>query len=114
MRTVRTTSSDGPRATRAARIVRDVRAGGPPNTLRSKTPGQRIETKALKNTRRTRKTPGRNPPRGQSASTPRTVRQAQEQQAEPETETTKFPTRPWISQTVEALEERFGEDVKRP
>jgi hypothetical protein len=74
----------------------------------------RIVTKALKNTRRTRRTPGRTPPRGQSASTPRTVRQAREQQPEPETETTKFPTRLWIFQTVEALEERFGEEVKRP
>jgi hypothetical protein len=40
------------------------------------------------------------------------VRQAQEQQPEPETETTKAPNHPWISQTAEALEERFGEDVK--
>jgi hypothetical protein len=78
-----------------------------------KRPANRIETKALKNTRRTRRTPGRTPPSGQSASTPRTVRQAQEQQPERETETTKKPTRPWICQTVEALEERFGEDVKR-
>jgi hypothetical protein len=31
MRTVCTTSSDGPRATRAARTVRDVRADCPPN-----------------------------------------------------------------------------------
>jgi hypothetical protein len=74
----------------------------------------RIETIVLKNTRRTRKTPGRTTPRVQSTRTPRTVRQAREQQPEPETETTKAPTRPWISQTAEALEERFGEDVKRP
>jgi hypothetical protein len=74
----------------------------------------RIETKELKNTRRTRRTHGRTPPRRQSASTPRTVLQAWEQQPEPQTETTKAPTRPWISQTAEALEERFGEDVKRP
>jgi hypothetical protein len=79
-----------------------------------KCPANRIKTKAHKNTRRTRRTPGRTPPRGQSASTPRTVRQAREQQPEPETETTKKPTRPWISQTVVALEGRFGEDVKRP
>jgi hypothetical protein len=88
-------------------------------TVRQTAPGQkqlanRIETKALKNTRRTQTTPGRTTPRGQSASTPRTVRQAREQQPEPETETTKGPTRPWISQTAKALEERFGEDVKRP
>jgi hypothetical protein len=74
----------------------------------------RIKTKALKNTRRTRRTPGRTTPRGWSASTPRTVRQAREQQPEPETEPTKAPTRPWISQTAEVLEERFGEDVKHP
>jgi hypothetical protein len=74
----------------------------------------RIKTKALKNTRRTRRTPGRTTPRGQSARTPRTVRQAREQQHEPETSTTKAPTRPFISQTAEALEERFGDDVKRP
>jgi hypothetical protein len=43
----------------------------------------------------------------------RTVRQAREQQPKPETERAKPPTRPWISQTVEALEERFGEGVKR-
>jgi hypothetical protein len=44
---------------------------------------------------------------------PRTVRQAREQQPEPKIENTKAPIRPWISQTAEALEERFGEDVKR-
>jgi hypothetical protein len=33
------------------------------------------------------------------------VRQAWEQQPEPETETTKAPTRPWIFQMAEALEE---------
>jgi hypothetical protein len=42
------------------------------------------------------------------------VCQAQEQQPEPETETTKAPTRPWITQTADALEKRFGEDVKSP
>jgi hypothetical protein len=51
---------------------------------------------------------------GQSACYPQTVRQAREQQPEPETENTKPPIHPWISQTAEALEEIFGEDVKRP
>jgi hypothetical protein len=88
-------------------------------TVHQTPPGQkqlakRIETKALKNTRQTRGTHGRTTPRGQSASTPRTVRQAREQQPEPETKTTKAPTHPWISQTAEALEKIFGEDVKRP
>jgi hypothetical protein len=40
MRTVRTTSSDGPRATRAARTVRDVRADCPPNHFPPKATGQ--------------------------------------------------------------------------
>jgi hypothetical protein len=65
-------------------------------------------------TQRTRRTPGRTSPCGQSACYPRTIHQAREQQPEPETENTKAHIRPWISQTVEALEERFGEDVKRP
>jgi hypothetical protein len=64
--------------------------------------------------RRTRRTPGQTSSRGQSTSNPQTVRQAQEQQPEPETEKTKAPIRPWISQTAKVLEERFGEDVKRP
>jgi hypothetical protein len=37
----------------------------------------RIKTKALKNTRRTRRTPGQNPPHGLSAPTTRTVREVQ-------------------------------------
>jgi hypothetical protein len=74
----------------------------------------RIKTKMLKNARQTRRTPGRTSPRGQSACYPQTVCQAREQQPEPETENTKPPIRPWISQTAEALEERFGEDVKHP
>jgi hypothetical protein len=39
-RTVRTSSTDGPRATGAARTVRDVQAGGPPNTSQPKIAGQ--------------------------------------------------------------------------
>jgi hypothetical protein len=39
-RTVRTSSTEGPRATGAARTVRDVQADGPPNTSRPKIAGQ--------------------------------------------------------------------------
>jgi hypothetical protein len=44
----------------------------------------------------------------------RTVRQVRKQQPESQVESTLPPILPRISQTVEALEERFGEDVKRP
>jgi hypothetical protein len=60
---------------------------------------------------------GQKAPRGQSAPTTRTVRKVQqtrEQQPESQLESTLPPILPWISQMVEALEERFGEDVKRP
>jgi hypothetical protein len=52
----------------------------------------------------------RHPPRGQSARCEPT----REQQPESQLESTLPPILPWISQTVEALEERFGEDVKHP
>jgi hypothetical protein len=39
-RTVRTSSTDGPRATGTMRTVRDVQAYGPPNTYQPKTAGQ--------------------------------------------------------------------------
>jgi hypothetical protein len=73
-----------------------------------------IETKELNNTQRTWWTTGWKAPRGQFVYLPRTVRQAREQQPEPETASTQAPIRPWISQTAWALEERFGEDVKLP
>jgi hypothetical protein len=44
-RTVRTSSTDGPRATSAARTVRDVQVDGPPNTYRQKTAGQQDRNK---------------------------------------------------------------------
>jgi hypothetical protein len=74
-----------------------------------------IETKALKNTRRTLGSKrlhadSPHPPRGQSVRCERT----RDQQPESQLESTLPPILPWISQTVEALQERFGEDVKRP
>jgi hypothetical protein len=63
-------------------------------------PPRQIEMKQNKNLRRTRGTPGRTAPHGQTACYPRTVRQVQEQQPEPETARTKPPIRPWISQTA--------------
>jgi hypothetical protein len=57
---------------------------------------------------------GQNVPRGLSAPSSRTVRQVRKQQPESQLESTLPPILPWISQMVEALEERFGEDVKRP
>jgi hypothetical protein len=68
----------------------------------------RIEMKTLKNVRRTLRTPGRTAPREQSACYPQMVRQAREHQPEPETANTKAHIRPWIFQTTEALEVRFG------
>jgi hypothetical protein len=53
---------------------------------------------------------GPHPPRGRSAR----CKQAREQQPENQLESTLPPILPRISQMVEALEERFGEDVKRP
>jgi hypothetical protein len=53
---------------------------------------------------------GPHPPRGRSAR----CKPAREQQPENQLESTLPPILPRISQTVEALEERFGEDVKRP
>jgi hypothetical protein len=53
---------------------------------------------------------GLHPPRGRSAR----CEQAREQQPENQLESTLPPILPRISQMVEALEERFGEDVKRP
>jgi hypothetical protein len=87
-------------------------------TFHQKPLANRIETKALKNMRRTQRTPGPKslhadcsyPPRGRSAR----CKQAREQQPENQLESTLPPILPWISQTIEALEERFGEDVKRP
>jgi hypothetical protein len=49
------------------------------------------------------------PPRGQSAR----CEQTREQQLKSQLESTLPPIHPWISQTVEALEERFGEEVNR-
>jgi hypothetical protein len=79
---------------------------------------KQIETKALKNTRRTRRTPG---PKGSTqtvrthhADSPRGFEQTREQQPESQLESTLPPSLPWISQMVKALEERFEEDVKRP
>jgi hypothetical protein len=77
----------------------------------------RIKTTALKNTRRTRRKPGQNPPRGRSAPTTRTVREvrtgAEIAARKPTREhPTTYPSKDL--QMVEALEERFGEDVKRP
>jgi hypothetical protein len=57
---------------------------------------------------------GQNAPHGLSAPSSRTVRQVRKQQPENQLESTLPPILPCISQTVEALEERFGEDVKRP
>jgi hypothetical protein len=57
---------------------------------------------------------GQKSPHGLSAPSSRTVRQVRKQQLESQLESTLPPILPWISQTVEALEERFGEDVKRP
>jgi hypothetical protein len=74
----------------------------------------RIKMKALKNTRRTRRTPRPKAPRELSAPSSRTFRQVRKQQPESQLENTLPPILPRISQTVEALEERFGEDVKRP
>jgi hypothetical protein len=87
-------------------------------TVRQTPPGQKqlanqIETKTLKNTTNTKNT-WTNFTMRTVRLLPRTVHQAREQQPEPEIENTKAHIRPWISQTVEALEERFGEDVKRP
>jgi hypothetical protein len=56
---------------------------------------------------------GQNAPRGLSAPSSRTVRHVRKQQPESQLESTLPPILPWISQTVKALEERFGEDVKR-
>jgi hypothetical protein len=50
------------------------------------------------------------PPHGRSAR----CKQAREQQPENQLESTLPPILPRVSQMVEALEERFGEDVKRP
>jgi hypothetical protein len=57
---------------------------------------------------------GQKAPRRLSAPSSRTVRQLRKQQPKTQLESTLPPILPWISQTVEALEERFGEDVKRP
>jgi hypothetical protein len=57
-RIVRTLHADCPRATRAARTVRDLQADGPPNTFRPKIAGQTDQKRALKNQRRPRRTPG--------------------------------------------------------
>jgi hypothetical protein len=77
----------------------------------------RIKTTALKNTRKHEEHLGKNlhadgphPQCGRSAR----CEQAREQQPENKLESTLPPILPKISQTVEALEERFGEDVKRP
>jgi hypothetical protein len=116
--TVCTTSSDGPRATSAARTVRGVRADGLPNTFPPKTGGQpdrnegtQEQAKNTKNTWAKRlHADSPHPPHGQSARCEPTW----EQQPESQLESTLPPILPWISQVVEALEERFGEDVKRP
>jgi hypothetical protein len=104
-RTVREQLVPRGQSARTGRTVRQTRSG-------QKCLANWIKTKALKKTRRTRRTPDEllhadRPPA-------RVAVQTREQQPEPETETTKFPTRPWIFQTVVALEKRFGEDVKRP
>jgi hypothetical protein len=118
MRTVRTTSSDGPPATRVVRTVRDVRADGPPNTFPPKTAGQpdrnkgsQEHAKNMKNTwAKGLHADSSHPPRGQSAR----CEQTREQQPESQLESTLPPILPWISQTIEALLETFGEDVKHP
>jgi hypothetical protein len=68
-----------------------------------------IETKALKNTRRTQRTLG---PKGSTRIVH--THHADSLRGANQLESTLPPILPWISQTVEALEERFGEDVKRP
>jgi hypothetical protein len=107
MRTVHTWSSDGPRATHAERTVRDLWADSPAltRTVRQTPSGQnqmakRIETKTLKNTRRTRRTLGQKALCGLSAAYRRTVRQDRTEQLELQTASTTSPTRPWISQTT--------------
>jgi hypothetical protein len=88
-------------------------------TVRQTPSGQKraanqIQAKALKNTRRTRRTPRPATPHGLSAPSSRAVRQVRKLQPESQLESTLPPILPRTSQTVEALEERFGEDVKRP
>jgi hypothetical protein len=53
---------------------------------------------------------GTHPPRGRFAR----FKPAREQQPENQLERTLPPILPRISRTVEALEKRFGKDVKRP
>jgi hypothetical protein len=97
---VRALSLDGPQATHAARTVHLLQADSLQNLSQQKQLAKRIEMKAIKNTRRTRRTHGWKAPRGQSAYLPRTVRQSREQQPEPETASTQAPIRPRISQTA--------------
>jgi hypothetical protein len=107
MRTVHTLHTYCSRATCAARTVRGLRADGPPNPSRPETAGQTDWKESVQELAKNTKNVWMN-------FTSWTVRQAREQQPEPETERAKLPTRPWISQTAEALEERFGEGVKCP
>jgi hypothetical protein len=87
-------------------MVRDLQADGSPNTFQPETTSQTDRKESSQE-------PTKNMKNTWTNFTSRTVRQAREQQPEPETERAKPPTRPWISQTAEALEERFGEGVKR-
>jgi hypothetical protein len=58
------------------------------------------EKETLKNTRRTRRTPSRPAPRGLSAASRQTVRDARIEQPEPENANMSSHIHPWISQTA--------------
>jgi hypothetical protein len=77
---------------------------------RSRTREEHLGQKGSTRTVRTHHADSPHPPRGQSVRCERT----RDQQPESQLESTLPPILPWISQTVEALQERFGEDVKRP
>jgi hypothetical protein len=99
--TVRTLHPDCLRATRTARTVRGLCADGPPNPSSQKLLAKRIETKTLKNTRRTRRTPGQKAPRGLSTTYKWTVHQARTEQPELQTASTTSPTEGPIRRTRE-------------
>jgi hypothetical protein len=111
MRTVRTLPADCPRATCAARTVRDLWGDGPPNILPQNfgtSKDLRVSLQELdEHTKNSHPADGLRATDGQSAS-PRTER------PKVKTEKSTSPIPPWISQTAGALEERFRGEVKRP
>jgi hypothetical protein len=120
-----TLHADCPRATRAARTVRGLWADGPTHTRTVRYPNADGPTNPLQQNFDTSKDlrmssqeqnkhtmnlhlAGSLRATGGQFTSPRT------EQLKVKTEKSTSPIPPWISQTAWALEERFGEDVKRP